>query len=249
MVNALSLGQTLTVELALDIDIEGQSDDWPNYFGMVDDYGVFTQVGNKRYIQWKNINVCGGSRPQFHNWRGTYLTALATEDDTYLFEGTTHEHAAARTKFDAFGAHNWTIGAAPWSGGRHVKGFYYAARIYNRPLTEAELAQNRKVDEVRFRGAVVTNVVVASALAGAQGVETNGVYEVEGSWTFTALPTVLESGKTVRPTGYSIETLENGVWSAPVAYTGTNYTYTASADVAPVRLTWRYHQGTVLLFR
>ncbi len=259
MTNLLALGKTITIEQALDIDLDGQTQGYPTYVGMVDDYGVFTRSDNKRRLEWKNENVCctdNKHRPMQYDWQGKYLVALVDDTRSYLFEGTSLANVQTRSAFNTFGSRFWSIGAAAdggsgkvWAESRYSKGFQHAVRFYNRPLTEAELVQNRKVDEIRFRGAVVTNVVVASGHPEAHGVETNGVYEVEGSWTFTAQPTVLESGKTVRPTGYTLETLANGVWGARTSHTGTSYTYTAGADAKPVRLTWRYSQGITILVR
>lgn len=249
--NALVLGKTLTIEQVLDIDLDGQTQSYPNYVAMWGDRGVFTRSNNRRRLEWKHDDFCGTPRPMQSNWQGRYLTALATADTSYLFQGTSYANGVERTKFADFGASFWEIAAAAGNNAesRYSKGLYHATRFYNRALTEAELAWNRKVDEVRFRGAVITNVVVASSNAEAGGVESNGVYEVEGSWTFTAQPVELASGKTLRPAGYTLETWNNGTWGARESYSGTNYTYTAATATAPVRLTWRYATGTLLIFR
>ena len=90
---------------------------------------------------------------------------------------------------------------------------YYAARFYNRPLTEAELAQNRKVDEIRFRGAIYTNVLVAaSSYPGVSGVEPAGVYDVDGSHVFSA-PNVTVGNMTYVADGYTIEVWNGSAWA------------------------------------
>ncbi len=255
MESSITLGAEFTIEQALDIDTVGQTNNYPFYVTSHDDFGVFTRkASSNRTLEWKADDINGldyASRPTQTGWQGPYLTALATDTHCYLFQGTSYANGLARkTASKACGTYKWLIGGVTGNlaPDRHSKGLYYATRIYNRPLTEAELARNRKVDDIRFRGMVVTNVVVASAHAEAQGVEPNGVYEVEGAWTFTVQPTVLESGRTARPIGYTIETLTADGWRVPSRHNGLSYTYTAGAD--PVRLTWRYQpSGTTVIVR
>ena len=133
-------------------------------------------------------------------------------------------------------------------------GTMHAVRIYDRILSAEEVARNYAVDQNRFRGAglATTNVVVASARADAQGVEPNGVYEVDGEWTFTAQDMKDEGGRTTFAVdGYTVETWSNGAWGAPARQDGTNYTYAAAAGAAPVRLTWfwRSTSGATVIVR
>jgi hypothetical protein len=125
-----------------------------------------------------------------------------------------------------------------------------ALRVYNRPLSDAEIAQNYKVDVARFDGVLsVTNVVVAGKYTVYEGLAA-GEYEVLGAGTFTAGAATDGKGK-VRPVvGYTIEAWENGAWSAPVSYSGSSYTYTIGTDPAKVRLTWKWQpDGMILILR
>ena len=72
-----------------------------------------------------------------------------------------------------------------------------AERIFDesRPLSDAEVAQNYKVDVARFDGLLTaTNVVVAGKYANYEGVAL-GEYEVAGSYTFTAGAATDKDGK------------------------------------------------------
>lgn len=71
-------------------------------------------------------------------------------------------------------------------------------------------------------------------------------------WTFTAAPQQLVvDGETVTytPSGYVLETLENGVWSHPERFGGASCTL--SDDNAVRRLTWRWRsdRGTMIILR
>ena len=113
------------------------------------------------------------------------------------------------------------------------------------------------VSSGRFRraGLGVTNVVVAAARrAGVEGAEKEGVYEVEGSWSFSAAPVSVDvDGKFVdfTPSGYTLETWSNGAWGTPVAHVGTNYVHSTVGQTAPVRLiwVWRSGMGVVVIVR
>ena len=110
-------------------------------------------------------------------------------------------------------------------------------RYYDRVLTEEEIVRNRNVDAVRYFGALgVTNVYVVAG--GGEQAET-GAYKVEGEWTFTAVTTLNKDGQAVPVVRYSVETLENGVWSGKAYHSGDTYTYTEGSSPATVRLTWK----------
>ena len=130
---------------------------------------------------------------------------------------------------------------------RKFRGTIHNFRFYNRVLTNEELAQNRVVDDYRFHGIMpVTNVVVATSHSFFAGTETNGNYEISGSYTFSA-PTATQSdsrGFEYTFAGYTLETWDAAArgWSAPVAVDGaSSYTYTVGTSPAKVRLTWRWN--------
>ena len=268
MESAIDLGTNITVQLALDADFDAQTaayaasgntrSTWPTYFSLLNDSGVFCRPGTRHNLEWKNNTWCG-TRVYFSNWEGQYMNAVVTADNSYLGQSTTRETETQRTTVQPFNGLRWTIGGAHYSNNstididrRLTLSRYYSARFYNRPLTNEELAWNRKVDEIRFHGAVYTNVVVASSKAEAQGVQPNGVYEVIAEGTFTAEPVpALKDGAhfTYVPRGYTVERLVNGVWSAPEAHEGSSYTYNVqSENGAIVRLTWKWRADGLGLF-
>ena len=113
--------------------------------------------------------------------------------------------------------------------------------------TDDELRQNRKVDEIRYRGnfADYANLTVVNAqpdgLADgetAQGSMADGDYELTGSMTFTAAPVVV-GGRTLRPR-HTVETKVDGVWTRKARVFGG--ACTLSAGAAPQRLTWTWEK-------
>jgi hypothetical protein len=123
-----------------------------------------------------------------------------------------------------------------------------ALRLYNRPLSDAEIAQNYEVDVARFDGQLtVTNVVVVAS--GGVQAET-GAYKVEGEWTFTATTATNVRGETLPVTRYVIQTLENGEWTNKQTCPGNTYTYVEGTSPATVCLTWKCRpDGFVLVLR
>ena len=127
-----------------------------------------------------------------------YMTAIANADENKVafFSGTT-----IPTSGDGF--RNFSVSKKDDNGycicgytgndGQFV-GTIHSYRYYKKVLSEEELAWNRVIDERRFfdRAAPlpVTNVVVATTVAGAYGEEPGGCYAVDGRHTFIAPATV-----------------------------------------------------------
>ena len=128
-----------------------------------------------------------------------------------------------------------------------MTGDYYSLRIYNRALTDAEVAQNRKVDDIRYRDAfanyvdvVVVNEQPAEGANAASSVA-DGEYEMTGSsWTFTASPVTVD-GMTYQPR-YTLETQVGGDWVKIASEWGESCMVTKGA--APTRLTWQWKRQT-----
>ena len=119
-------------------------------------------------------------------WEGKSLTAvLGTKK--YLTQNASYATETNRGKrSEAILETRMTWGgSANTPSQRYSYGTFHAVRFYNRALSEAELAQNDKVDDIRYRcnGA---NVVVESNVAGLEGTGGNGNYTVNGTYTFTA---------------------------------------------------------------
>ena len=117
--------------------------------------------------------------------------------------------------------------------------------MYTKVLSDAELAQNRKVDEIRFRGnfANYANLTVANeqpdGLEEDESVSCNvadGSYELIGSVTLTA-EEVIVGGKRMFPK-CKVEEYDNGEWR--IVADGVSSPYTVTAGANHVRITWRW---------
>ncbi|MBP5319443.1 MAG: hypothetical protein J6334_00535, partial [Kiritimatiellae bacterium] len=135
-----------------------------------------------------------------------------------------------------------------------ITGDYFAFRLYNRPLSEAELEQNMKVDEIRFRGntapyrdVTVVNVQPEGAETEVQSSMPDGEYEVKGQWAFTA-GTVMIGGRKYVPK-YTLETWDGSEWVNPTTEFSGSYTHRAGAT--PVRITWEWtpYRGTLTILK
>ena len=270
MAQSISLGSNITFQLAMDIDnaaqIEvGQASN-PTYISAKTDYGVFSKPkvsSQTKYCQWKSDTWTGSGasvgRAYCHGWGCRYLTGVTTDELAYLLQTadyTTNSTVKAfkRTKFLAFDELRWSVGGAHYEtsdtsdgniNDRLTRGLYHSVRFYNRPLRTEELAWNRKVDEIRFNGAIYTNVIVRSSRTEVSGAQPDGVYEVIEEGCFRANTVVREhNGSRVvyEPVGYTLERLENGVWSNPDSYEGTNYVHSVVREPGAVRLTWLWHR-------
>ena len=89
---------------------------------------------------------------------------------SYLFEGTTLANGQTCSGNKSIGARQYAWGGNSGSDTtRFIYGTYHSVRIYNAPLTEDQLAWNRVIDEVRFRGFVTNGVVVVASNIGVVG--------------------------------------------------------------------------------
>ncbi len=243
----IKIGTEFTVQGAVDFDTGGQIASYPTVFGLRNDDGLF----GKTSMQWK-LNDGGNKiftdRPSM-NWSGKYYTGILTPTTCVLTEGTTIPTSGngykTGTAYDR-GAQMLSIGGSGTNPGgtdsRHMKGTTYAFRLYNRALTNEELAHNRKVDEIRFRGGLpVTNVIVVVDGDFAP-TEAAGAYELTGSsWTFTA-DTKYDGSVPYYPS-YKVATKVNGEWVDGPLTEGGSYTY--NEGDGEVRLTWSWQSPPV----
>ncbi len=253
----IELGNENTVQAVLTGATSGQSKDFPTFFsvgypysGQGSDYGFFTRkYGGTNYGRLEakySLWVISGN-PTLANWGGQYITQVMTPSAVSLFQGTAIENTFVRDRDVGFPLTQVAIGGPSTKStyigndvsSRSMNGTYNAFRLYNRALTEAELFQNRKVDEIRYRGNFTDyrNIEITCDLPAGVDVApisvAAGEYEVDGEWTFTA-ESIEINGVTFAPR-HSVETWDGSAWSEPVRAAGGSYTYTAGA---PVRLTW-----------
>ncbi len=237
-------GLEITIEMVLDADpkMSGKFLDSTASQGYI--YGSSTLTRP----WWENRGI-SGAYIGCYNWTGKYLTAMSTEDKSYIFQGTNYANQASRSHSGSYSGYKWKIGK---NDSTTTKNFFHAVRFYNRGLSRDELSWNREIDESRFRGVAFgkTNIVVASTHEEAQGNEPNGAYFVKGKWTFTANEKVtLETGKKVPLTGRKVEKLVNGQWTRLLSDDKAYYDYEDTTD-GIIRLTWRFgSQGMRIIVR
>ena len=173
-----------------------------------------------------------------------YITAMQENDEKWaaVFQGTqTPSPRNYDGDMDDLSLSAIAIGG--WGGGtgQYMKGTIKSFRYYpDKILTDAELEQNRKVDEYRFFGRyVVTNVLVQSTYSYLEGYDKCGAYEVDDSYTFVAPATnTAPNGITYACDGYIVEFQDGIGWTNATAYAGNAYRYSTSAGT--VRLTWKW---------
>ena len=247
-----TLPTTFTMQTLVDASIAGgQIDGYLNiYSGSYNKFSmVFSKYGNFCYANVQEKDRDGQPRFSHSSYRYDYATTIldGANRSQATFDGTTAptsgDYTAGFRTFDeelkSYTLNDFRIGGYGAADGSLV-GKIKSIRFYpNKILTTAELEQNRRVDEWRFfHRPPVTNVVVASTRAFLHGNESEGPWQVSGSYTFTAPASVTDRGITYEPAGYTIETWNGGEWSAPVAYTGASYAYSTGAGL--VRLTWQW---------
>ena len=141
----------------------------------------------------------------------------------------------------AFSGTGYNVGGYGSTDGQFI-GTLKFLRFYNRSLTDAEVARNRRVDNYRYFGIYepeTTNVVVQSTYSYLQGNEKAGAYEVEGSYTFTAPEYVTApNGIKYKCDGYTVETQDGIGWAALTSGDDNAYRYETTAGT--VRLTWKW---------
>ena len=252
MTEPIALGQEMTVQSVLNVTASQQTKSYPCYVGFgFEDRSFFTR-GKGTTMEVK-LDDWVGPRTTLANWGGKYFTYALDSSKIYMTQGTEYGTGTARTKYSDMPNNKFAIGAPssyPNNFGardaRAMTGDYYALRIYNRKLTEAELAHNMTVDEIRYHGNFTNANVTVVCEVPFEGVEApvaipSGDYEVTGSFTFTA--SGLTVGESTFPARYTIETWDGSAWGAPVEYESASYTYTAGG--AKVRLTWKWADPTV----
>ena len=176
------------------------------------DENIFFRGDNAFGSAW---NACPGiSNPL----TATYLTSLRNGNRAAITTGTAHPTTTGTkgkansiidwfegTKNDPASVGIWTIGA-DYQGNQKITTDMKSVRLYDRMLSDDELAWNRSVDNARFFNALTTTNVVEVV----SGVET--AYKVEGEWTFNAPATVTIDNAEKKVAGYRLEVLDSGVW-------------------------------------
>ena len=259
--NLPALGLEFTVQCVLDCTPSSQSDiHYPNYISYAaGDYGMFTSYG-RNTVEWKMDALSGSKwgdgdippaeRATLSSWQGKYLTGIMTATQVGLLQGVTTNGVQFedRTIFVEAASTKWILGGAISSSGagtaeRCCRATYQCARFYDRVLSNDELALNREIDEVRFRGAMPpeNGVVVATNTDGLEGNESSGIYRVYGTYSFTAPRKLVLDGIAMRPKGCTVETWDanEGAWVSAEWHGGCSCELQADGT-ALRRLTWTW---------
>ena len=136
---------------------------------------------------------------------------------------------------------------------RRLTGKIHAVRVYKRSLSDAELEQNRIVDEARFFGnppavanLTVVNVQPEGATETVQSSVEDGVYNLAGYVTVKS--GTLRIGGIKYAPSFVLETYEDGVWTYTASGKGSSYTVTGGS--VPQRLTCKWMPvGFLMLVR
>ena len=246
-----ALGKSATIQVLADATCDDQRAGAHNsVFAMPasswNDGGIYYKYdgNNNAYYRTDNLNgsAWNNNAGIYNAESWSYLTALRDDARTALVSGTDYPTTSSAagvaasyyvttgwlegTKSAVASASAWRIGASTAGGGANaLYGTIKSVRLYDRLLSEDELAWNRSVDSARYFGVLATtNVVVAAS--DWQGDLAAGAYEVFGSQTFTGAA----DANFVR-----VQTLQqDGTWGAAEQVEGNAFTYDASAGVVQI---------------
>ena len=258
LVKTTTLGKAATIEVVCDIDtnalisayVSGNYRQWPHIIG-AEDTGDKFDLFYHTTASPKALYLKRAANTSFSlaNWDGRYAVGAIDETRQVLVQDAAPNAATwgnTGTTGD-IGTHTLLVGSAnvAASNGQNLRfltGKIKALRLYNRVLTDAEVAANRAIDEARFFGNIpVTNAVVATSLAGAEGADASGAYAVDDNgYTFRASSYATVGDTTYACIGCTVETSSDGgaTWDAPVELDGCYAVEVASTDCK--RITWRW---------
>ncbi len=267
MSSTLTLGNAYTIQVVCNVDTDKFQSRFTQSSGIVSEgqaqWPCF--VGTTDYNAGDNCNIyynCGSGQQNVHakmanvnlevyvakeSWNNHYLTAWANGSQASLFDGnavgtTKTKNLEVGTRTLTFGASRGSTNYGAWR--RSLVGTIKAVRIYNKALSDDELAANRALDETRFFAAAPVHAVVATSVEGLEGNEAGEyAFDSEG-YTFTAPAQATLAGQVYDCTGYTLETADGETWGEAVSYEGTSCLL---ADTTKkVRLTWQWKPAEVV---
>ena len=262
-----SLSGDFTMQVACDTTTASMQGtcSWPNLVGgrakgasgASDELSLFYHRGNKR-LSAKFLNAYLDQH--LPSWNCKYATLIRSGSQGSLFDGTTPTFVST-SKTGAIGSRvmvgDGTDNNDAGAEGRLFTGTIHSVRIYDKALSNEELAWNRALDEARFHGVPVpesaaavapAGVAVATSVSGAEGVEASGFYAVDADGhTFLAAPFATVGGASYACTGYTIATWDEaqGAWGAPVAHDGEFACFVAPGDKVRIEWQWAAASGSV----
>ena len=249
---SIDTGTNYTIQELVTAKVSDQAYSWIYLMSVQKDSFAFAVDKSAGKLYWKTQDGTTANHPFISGDDLGYMTAILNgTDKTATFFSGTEIPTAGDDGFRQFssvsGRSDNGYCICGYTGNDCLfAGTIHSYRYYKRVLTEEELAWNRVVDERRFfeRTAPlpVTNVVVATSVAGATGAEPTGTYAVDGRHVFTAPATTNVSGIAYVCTGYTLETRNGDGWSTPVFHKAALYQPAAfvATDADCVRLTWQW---------
>ncbi len=239
---------------------------WPNLIGNngagasgnTDELTIFYHKGNKRL----SAKFLATYLDQYlSGWNCKYATLLRSGAQASLFDGT-EPSLVATSKTGNIGA-DILVGSGTTdkndggSGDRRFTGTIYSVRIYDKALSNTELAWNRALDEARFHGAAsvpesalcaacVPDAVIASSVAGVEGAEVNGCYVVDkDGYTFRAAPFASVGGKTYALSGYTLAAWNGSDWGEAVQHNSEYSVFVKQGDKVKITWLWEAASGSL----
>ena len=262
-VDTIDLGTNFTVQIAITATASSQA----NSNAVVDRYNAWFNDNPKMncgfWTDKRNVTVTGDFRKYINDtinsgyrvtqsyWDFKYMTYMldGTGQQCYLFQTASRPESGMDIIPLTHKGRKYCWGAEDANGNGSLQAFltgeYHSVRLYDRVLSDAELQQNRKVDEARYRGA--GDVTIVNGAIGETGVTgesslPDGVYNLESdSWTFTA-QSVAEDGTKYQPS-LTIETWNGSVWTNAKRIWTESYTVGKTAVAGGnIRLTWTWER-------
>lgn len=276
MADTLELGSNFTVQIVSDIDSSDFADGVHKYqtifstasgdsvsFWLDRSYAGAIAGSNLTFkVDEYNNGGASSARPNITSWDGRYAN-LAFDD--------THSHATEHAWWYTDGTWGRTrahgvllpIPALKYSwGGRYgsnqspavcCKGLFYSWRAYSRMLTDAELAWNRDVDEVRYHDGLpkaISNAVAVVSVRDGFAATESGVYLLTDSYTFTAAQRKIGRKFYIPECTVEAWNAAGGEWSALYKVQGGGVTLRQAESTVPRRIVWNWRkQSFVIIMR
>ncbi|MBR3087005.1 MAG: hypothetical protein IKH04_11460 [Kiritimatiellae bacterium] len=216
------------------------------YLRLVDDAWTGNAESQYAGTQYANWNYRANMTPP---WDGKHAAFVIDTDGHRSYAKGLRDHdKPCRHEIKDMPAAYWMIGNKYYQGtsaNDQLVGTMKAVRAYNRVLSDAEIAQNYKVDVARFDGALpATNVVVAAS--DYNGALAADAYEVYGTHVFEGASSSVDGSM---PNRVKVWTLENGAWVLSEIIDGPAYTYAAGTSPATVKIEFGKKNPFVLIVR
>ena len=253
----------MTVQLVTDYNesLQTATSQWPSPFGTntgSDKFNIYTYrkfATDRGDMLRLNLNgyFTSSSDADLLLWDGRFINVLMDYNRVSNTNGAAPAWGGRTFKTD-IADYSYCIGTA-WTAAdaralRSFSGLIHAIRLYDRVLTEAEIAQNMEIDNMRFyagagryTGTHLVEVAVESP-GGVVTVDDAGSWIVRGegvSKTFTAPASVAVGDNTYSCTGYRLETwnASKRMWESPVE-TPIDLMVELSSTNQNRRITWLY---------